>query len=199
MVRRPYQSAPLWTVGGVTCRRGDGPDVREWALRAAACVWAGEPVELPPTPLWLERFAAQATTPAAIEREIELRRLSWLRFEVERLALPDAEAAHAAAARLREDGLPLGVVAARTGAALTRERVELGEASIKLASRLLAAAPGTVVGPVAHRGEHVLVQVRSRIPAGAADAELRARAERHVLARALARELAPLIEWHEPV
>jgi hypothetical protein len=205
---RPYQSArltrPLWTVAGVTCTWGDlhGTDAdrergaREWALRAAACEWAGEPVELPPTPLWLERFAADVISPAAIEREIEHGALTWMRLDIERLELGDARAAHEAAAALREDGLPVDAVAARSGAEHTREQVLLADTSIQLAARLVGAAPGTVVGPVADSGGHVLVLVRSRLPAAAGDSELRARAERQVLARAIARELAPRIEWH---
>jgi hypothetical protein len=143
------------------------------------------------------RFAAREVTPEAIGAQVATSRLGWTRLAVRSAFLKDLPAAQEAALCIREDGRDLAEVAADAGARLDEAEWYLEEVADELRDRLLAARVGELVGPVAVDDGFVLVLVLDKRMPTLEDSEVRARAERAVLAQAAEREIADRVRWHE--
>lgn len=142
------------------------------------------------------RFAADEATPEAIRAQIAASRLEWTRVAVRSAFLKELPVAQEAALCVREDGRDLAEVAAEAGAQLEEAEWYLGEVSDGLRERLLAARIGELVGPVAVDDGFVVVSVLDKQLPMPEDPDVRARAERVVLARAAEREIASRVQWH---
>jgi hypothetical protein len=143
------------------------------------------------------RFAASEVTPEAIAAQIAASRLGWTRLAVRSAFLKDLTVAQETALCVREDGRDLAEVAADAGARLEEAEWYLDEVAEELRDRLLAARVGELVGPVAVDDGFLLVSVLDKRMPTFEDPEVRARAERAVLARAAEREVASRVRWHD--
>ncbi len=132
---------------------------------------------------------------ADVEREIANRALEWTRIEADLLQLGDVDTAREAALAVRLDGRPLADVARDCGAALERRTLYVEEAEQERLTELLGARPGDLVGPVARGEGFLLVHVHARTRPSADDPELRRRAERYLVERAIERELEARVRW----
>lgn len=146
----------------------------------------------------LERFAAQAATPRAIDERIALHRLDWIHHRSRVVAFASEAAAREAALCVREDGMDLGEVAADARTPVELIDGYLDEAPPALRDRLLAGGAGDVVGPVALDGHLALVAIDTKRVPDASDPVLRRRAEREVVERALAHAAQDRVHWQVP-
>ena len=140
---------------------------------------------------------AAAITEEGVQREIANRRLDWTRLELGALELADEGAAREAALCVRVDGRAIADVAADCGAPLERTSAYIGDTEGWLQPALLSAQPGELVGPVEHDGDFLLLSVEGRALPAASDPELRRRAEKALVDRAVKRALEGRVEWHE--
>ena len=98
---------------------------------------------------------------------------------------------------VRLDGRELAEVAADAGAQLHEISVLLDDAEPILRTRLLAANPGDLFGPLATEDRSPIGAVLRRIPPSLDDPEVRHHAEDTVIRRALAAEVNRHVHWHE--
>jgi hypothetical protein len=155
------------------------------------------PDELAELPEEHERFcAAQLRTPA-LAAEISDNKVGWTRMDLVRLIHPDEMVVREAALCVRLDGRELADVAADAKAELQETSVLLDDAEPLLRTRLLAANPGDLVGPVATGGGYQLVLVVRQVAPSLDDPMARVRAEETVIKRALAAEVNRQVNWHE--
>jgi hypothetical protein len=147
----------------------------------------------------LEEFRRAAATEEAIAREVELNRLEWNRVAYLLLSFEDEDAAAEAAFCVRSDGLPLSEVARRAGVAVEAGDGFLDEAEPELATRLLAASPGDLIGPVATNDRFLLAQLRARTPPSPEDEAVRGRAARAVADRAVSRVVDERVVWLDEI
>jgi hypothetical protein len=73
----------------------------------------------------------------------------------------------------------------------------MGEIAGELASSLLAAQEGELVGPLAANGSFVLVLVRAKVYPEPDDPDIQRMAVRRLTEQAVARAVAANVEWHE--
>jgi hypothetical protein len=146
-----------------------------------------------------EAFRRAAVTDEAIAHEVDGRRLDWLRVEGEVVAVQDQDVAREIALCAREDGEPLDELAVRAGGELVVLDGYLDDAEPALASVLLGAREGDVLGPLADDGRWLVARARRKTEPAADDPDVRERAAGRVLARAIERELERNVTWHERV
>ena len=142
--------------------------------------------------LWqAERAHAQLCEDAAggdaIQRLVTTNTVDWLRLDCELIQSADEDVAKEAALLVREDGMDLPEVARVAGLALQSSRSWAGDITAELRGRLVSAAPGELVGPIATGGDFVLAHVRAKLVPDASDPDVRARAEAAARAQALER------------
>ena len=155
------------------------------------------PDELAELPQQRERFcAAQLQTPA-LNAEISDNRVGWTRMDLVRLAHRDEMVLREAALCVRLDGRELADVAADAKAELQETSVLFDDAEPLLRTRLLAANPGDLIGPVAIGGGYQLVLVVRQVVPSLDDPMVRVRAEGVLTKRALAAEVNRYVNWHE--
>jgi hypothetical protein len=140
-------------------------------------------------------FCTEALDERAAAREVETNRLEWLRFGYEELVAEDENAALEAALCVRADGESLAAIAERAGLTLLDHERWLDEIEPELGTRFLAATPGAIIGPVAVDGAFVVARVRSKTAPSLEDADVRARADEAVVARAVGRLVADRVVW----
>ena len=143
------------------------------------------------------RLCARAVTAEAIEAQIAISRMEWLRADVCRMALQSEEAAREAALGVLVDEMELGQVASSAGAVLARERLYLDSVDPELRRHLLSAQVGELIGPVSLQGEFWLVEVLDKAAPSAEDPEIRARAERRLIERAAEEAVLSEVTWYE--
>jgi hypothetical protein len=151
-----------------------------------------------------ERFRAAAAqarddllTGAAIDHEVSLHGLEWLRVEGDALDVPNEDTAREAALCIRMDGRTLVDVAEDCGVTPRRLRVYVADVDAELSPRLAAARVGELVGPVARDDGFSLFFIDAKTAPSAEDPETRRRAEERVVARAAQRAVAEYVNWHE--
>ncbi|HTJ76322.1 MAG TPA: hypothetical protein VL337_13265, partial [Acidimicrobiales bacterium] len=99
-----------------------------------------------------------------------------------------------------EDGLEVGDVARMARAALSEGSVLLGGADRAVASLLVGAQPGDVVGPLPGEGATSrLLVVTGRVPPTGDDPALVDRARQEVVTAALEPLVAGMVRWHAPL
>jgi hypothetical protein len=142
-----------------------------------------------------ERFCRDAASPHAIEREVHAQHMDWLRLDCRWLAHAQEDVVREAALCVREDGRDLAAVAGDAGVRLRSEMVFLEAAEPGLRGHLLGARPGDVLGPVPLGDEFRLIEVVSKRAPTADDPEIRERAARAVVQRAVQGEVANRVRW----
>ncbi len=144
-----------------------------------------------------ESFCRSMISDRAVAHEIEVHRLEWIRLEYETIAFDDEDAAHEAFFCVRSDGDSLGTVADRAGEVLERRVDWLEGMEPELASKLLAARPGDLVGPLTTQGRLRLALLRAKIPPSPDDDAVRARAADAVVERAVEHVTNERVVWLE--
>jgi len=142
-------------------------------------------------------FAAEAATPAAIDREIAGHVLDWTRFDCTTVVFASEHAAREGALLVREDGLPLAEAASMAKAFVQRSRYVLEDTDPSLRDRLTAARPGEVIGPLSVDGRYALIGVGKRVEPSSKHAAVRKRAQERVIRRTIQREVTGRVAWHE--
>ena len=143
-------------------------------------------------------LGAHAVTERAVEREIASHAVDWLRLDCEHVQLSSQDAAREVALSVREDGLELADVAALAGARADRAHLYPEQLEAPLAEALVSAAPGTLVGPMESPvGGFALFLVRDKVSPSPSDPAVRERAEESVRQRAIEREAANRVKWHD--
>lgn len=143
----------------------------------------------------LRLFRERVVTPQAIDARVTQRRLDWIRFR-SRVALFASDAmAREAALCVREDRLDLSEVAADAHVAVEENAGFLDQVPKTLRDAMLAAGAGELVGPVPIDGRFGLIWIdEKRVPV-ADDVEVRKRAEREVIERAVHRVAQERTRW----
>jgi hypothetical protein len=144
-----------------------------------------------------ERARADAITEEAIEREVALHRLEWLRVEGEALNVTAESVAREAALSIRIDGRSLAEVAAECGTQTTPLSASVGDFDAELSSALVAAREGELIGPVPRDDGFALYLVETKTLPSPADPDARRRAEERIVERAVDRAVRDRVEWHE--
>jgi hypothetical protein len=146
--------------------------------------------------LALREFRAEALTPRALADQISSHHLEWIRVAYQTLAYPAEAMAREALLCVREDGMGFEELARDSGVAELREELHwIGELKGALHAALLGARAGDVVGPFAKGNTHTLHRLTMKRLPTAEDEEVRGRAERSILTRALAAELQERVKW----
>jgi hypothetical protein len=140
-------------------------------------------------------FRERVVTPQAIDARVTQRRLDWIRFR-SRVALFASDAmAREAALCVREDHLDLNEVAADAHVAVEENAGFLDQVPKTIRDAMLAAGVGELVGPVPLDGRFGLIWIdEKRVPV-ADDDEVRKRAEREVIERAVRRVAQERTRW----
>lgn len=155
------------------------------------------PDELAGLPEKRERFCADQLRPAVLAAVIADNKVGWTRLDLQCLIHRDEMVAREAALCVRLDRRELADVAADAGAELHEISLLLDDAEPLLRTRLRAANPGELIGPVAIGGDYQLVLVVGRVAPSLDDSAVRLRAEETVIKRALAAEVNRRVNWHE--
>ncbi len=200
------------TAIGAGSDEGEGPPAQWDSVEGLASAFGGwDALGLSPETAELElerlarldarfrKFESSAVADEAIEREIGSRKLDWTIYECDVVELDTLDAAREAALCLRLDGLPIEEVATRAGVALDRASLALGEVGADLATVLLAAQPGSVIGPIPARDRFLVASVRAKEVPKPDDALARAKATRKLLERMIDAEVQAQVRWREHI
>jgi hypothetical protein len=141
------------------------------------------------------RFARSRVTADAVHAVIAAHQLEWTRIVARYLAVPTEDAAAEAVLCLRDDGDALTTVGAACGSEPCEGEWFADDLQEPLHGALVGAQAGDIVGPVPVAGAFVVIQVAARLTPDEGDPAVRARAEREVLDRAIAREVAERVTW----
>jgi hypothetical protein len=155
------------------------------------------PDELAALPEERERFCTAQLRTEVLAAEVTDNQVGWTRLDLRCLTHRDEMVVREAALCVRMDGRELGDVAADAGAQLQEITLLLDDVEPSLRTRLLAAMPGELIGPVATGADHQLVLVVARAAPTLDDPGVRVRAEDLVIKRALAGEVSRHVNWHE--
>jgi hypothetical protein len=155
------------------------------------------PDELPGLSEKRERFCANQLRQHVLAAELTDNQIGWTRLDLQCLTHPDEMAAREAALCVRMDGRKLADVAASAAVELHETSLLLDDAETSLRTRLLAASPGELIGPMATDSGYQLVLVVHRVAPSLDDAMVRLRAEETVIRRALTTEVNRHVNWHE--
>lgn len=189
----PGTPPPAWFA-----RMPDAARAREIGIDpGAVAVRAGE--------LWsaeraLRDLASSAAAPDEVASVVASHNVDWLRVDCDWLEAGDEDVAREAALLARVDGLELAEVARRAGLPLEPRRVYVGELDAELQPRVISAAPGDLLGPVALNGgatRWLVAAVRDKVTPTVDDPEIRERAERTAVTAAVERAVAERVRWHE--
>ncbi len=141
-------------------------------------------------------LARRVVNDEALQRQVRVRALDWIRIDSEELSLPGEDAAREALVLLRREGLSGTEVAETAHARITRSVRFLEDVESELRPSLVGAAKGDILGPFAVDGAWQVVVVRDKIPPAIDDLEVRRRAEDAIVVHAVRRELDERVVWH---
>ncbi|BBX86843.1 hypothetical protein [Mycolicibacterium aubagnense] len=144
-----------------------------------------------------ERFCTAQLREPLLAAEVHTNRVGWTSLELQMLIHPDEAVMREAAMCISVDGRDLGDVAADAGAELQTVCLLLDDADPALRTRLLAADPGELVGPLSTGADHCVAVVLKRCTPSLDDPAVRRRAAATVLHRALSAEVNRHVHWHE--
>jgi hypothetical protein len=132
---------------------------------------------------------------AAVERQIALHRLDWVRIEAQSAAFASLDGAREAVLSIREDGMDLATVAAAARVAVDDVSFHLDEIDQEWRRLFVAARAGDVVGPLSRDDEFALFVVRGKTLPTPDDPGARDRAEARLLEAAVAYEITNRVVW----
>jgi hypothetical protein len=141
------------------------------------------------------RFRVAARDRDAVAREIQGRRMDWIRLDCVLAAFPDAAQAREAVLCVREDRVPLADVAADAHVEPEEVSAILDDLEPDLRNRFLVTQPGEVIGPIERGGEHVVFHVVHRTLPEPSDPDLIERAGDVLEARAVGVEVERRVRW----
>jgi hypothetical protein len=143
-------------------------------------------------------FRREAATERAVAEEMVTRRLDWIALELEWVSFPEEAMAREALLCLKEDGdFSAARPAESAMAGSGRRRAHLCDFEPELRPALVGARAGDALGPSRiGEGWRVTRVVDRKVPAGD-DEEVRRLAEAAVADRAVHREVARRVRWHE--
>jgi hypothetical protein len=147
----------------------------------------------------LDRFSAGVAPADAVARELERRRLDWLLVKWRYQAATERDVVHEAALCVSQDGLAFEEVAAAAGLEVRHGEALMEDIEQALRLELLTARPGAVVGPLPVGDEYWLVEVVMRREPTIENEDLRERAKRELVVRAVQAEVAGRVTWHERI
>ncbi len=142
------------------------------------------------------RVEHDAVAGEAVPDRVRANALGWLAFETEELTSASEDAAREARLCVREDGATLEEVAVELGTRLVERTRVFAETESELASRLAAASPGELVGPLTTDDGYLLARLRAKRPPSADDPLVVARARAELVAETIARHAAGRVTWH---
>jgi hypothetical protein len=155
--------------------------------------------ELAALPHKREQFCASQLREPALAAAVADNTFGWTRLDLRCLIHSDEMVVREAALCVRLDGRELDDVAVDAGASLVEMTVLLDDADPALRTRLVAANPGDLLGPLATGTDHRLVLVLARVAPSLPDPLVRSRAEQTVIGQALATEVNRHVNWHEHI
>jgi hypothetical protein len=169
------------------------------AAAAASRAWATPPAD---RRLLVEdiianarRFREAARTPDAIAREIQSRRMEWVRVECLMANFADPAQASEAVLCAREDRLPLDQVARDARVEAEEISFILDDLEPDLRGRFVSTRVGEVIGPVEREEGHLVFQVTARATPEPTDEELAARAADVIEERVVGVEIERRVRW----
>lgn len=141
------------------------------------------------------QFTSAVAPPDALRKLIAARRLDWMRVSGRAVVAPNIEVARELMLCVREDGRAIEDIAEEAG--LRADTIEwwLEDVEPALRDALAGAMPGDVLGPLAWKEAHLVLAVDDKRLPSEADALVRARAERTLLARTVDHEVAKRVTW----
>jgi hypothetical protein len=142
-------------------------------------------------------LAQRVADAGAIAARVSAQQAEWLAIDYRMLALAQETAAREAVLCVRDDGMALEEVAQLAGVDVAHERALLCDVQPVLAAQLLSASRGELIGPVEHGDATAIVVLDAKESPSADDPEIALRARRELLTRALERELAARVRWHD--
>ncbi len=182
--------------------------LRDWAVRLAgraAVVLGADAVKRPTTASPVERIAhlesaferqrQEVVTARRIETKITDHRLEWMRFDCRYLWFAEERVAREAAWCVSEDGLTLDEIASNAHGKLGEWKFYADEIELNIRPYFLAARQGEVLGPVKiWQGFPLFSLLNKRLPA-ADDPQIRARAERAIIASFTEQAMNEQVRW----
>ncbi len=142
-----------------------------------------------------ERFRQGCLVEEALQREIRLHQMDWVRLGCVTVEFDDLDQAREAALCLREDQLSMEAVAASAHLEAVDARFYVDDLDPVLQPLFLSAIPGDVIGPAPVGTRHALFQVTSKTMPGVSDPEVRARAADRLVTKYLATEAQRRVQW----
>jgi hypothetical protein len=142
-------------------------------------------------------LAQQVADAPAIAARVNAQQADWLAIDYRMLAVAEETAAREAVLCVRDDGMQLEEVAQLAGVDIAHDHALLCDVPPVLAAQLLSASRGELIGPVEHGDSTAIVVLDAKVPPSADDPEIARRARRELLTRALERELATRVRWHD--
>lgn len=169
------------------------------AADAALALAAEEPftLDLPRLRTAAAGARAAAATEVAIEHEVANHRLEWIHVEGELLVVSSVDAAREAALCIRDDARPLAEVAAECGTGAMPLRAFVADLDPALATALVAARAGELIGPVACNGGYAVARLDAKAAPNAGLPNVRLRAETRIGDKLAERALRDHVVWHE--
>lgn len=146
-----------------------------------------------------ETFAEGVASPDIVDREIASARVDWIRVHYLSAIFDDPAAAAEAALAVRADGVRLAEVSALAGIDVDDVDAWLEDEEPALASLLVGAREGELIGPVAVTDGLLIAEIVEKLPVDPADPAVRSRATDAVVERAVRREADARVVWHEPL
>jgi hypothetical protein len=144
-----------------------------------------------------ERFRAAQADPAAVIRALDRHREDWTQVDLHRLLTDDRNVAREVALCVRVDGRQLAEVSEDAGLALERRRTTLEQVDEPVRTSLLGARRRELIGPYAIDGGYWLVELLDRRAPSLDQPDVADRARRAAIERAIRREVADRVSWHE--
>jgi hypothetical protein len=193
----------LWT--HAICSGALGRVASRLANRTAVAVAAGESLpagrlsgaQVGELDLGFDRFCARSAHTSALIRALDRHREAWTHVDLRWLVTPDLHVAREVALGVRVDGRTLAEVADHAGLACARRRLVLEQVEEPLRASLLGAGRGELIGPLSMAGAHAVVEVLDRRAPSLDQPHVAERARRAAIERAVEREIAERVTWHE--
>jgi hypothetical protein len=145
----------------------------------------------------VSELASRVAGAEAVAARVRAQQADWLAIEYRMLALPQQAAACEAVLCVRDDGMQLEEVAQLAGVDVVHEHALLCDVPPALATQLLSASRGELIGPVEHGDATAVVVLDAKVAPSPDDPEIARRARRELLTRALDREMATRVRWHD--
>lgn len=138
---------------------------------------------------------AEVLTAEQCERMLHAMRMELTAVELETIELDSIDAANEATLCVREDGMTMEAVAAEGRYPFKREERRVEEMSPEWQQKLLCAAPGELLEPIAQGDGFVLWRLLGKIEPSLQDVRIRARVEEEILRHHFTELAASRVRW----